>query len=119
MRPEDFYTKTRASRGVHVEFVDPSGNREWVRVRSVISDEFKRAREAMVIQAVGDGRVIADDPSQRKHLSRKRRASLAAALVVDWSIDADPAVLLATAPRLRRQIERIAENHALHFGVDA
>lgn len=117
MRPEDFYTKTRASRGVRVELVDPSGNREWVCVRSVISDEFKRAREAVVQQAVADGRVIADDPSQRKHLMRKRRTFLAASLVADWSINAGAEELLARNPRLRRQIELIAENHALHFGA--
>jgi len=119
MRPQDFYTKTRASEGFRVELVDPAGSREWVRVRSVISDEFKRAREVMVQQAIADGRAVAADPAQRKLLARRRRATLAAALIADWSIQAEPVQLLIQNPRLRRQIELIAENHTLHFGVDA
>jgi len=119
MRPQDFYTRTRASTGVRIEFADPAGNREWIRVRSVMSAEFKRASEAIVLQAVADGRLSADQPSLRKHHARQRRAALAAALIAEWSLpsDIDPVALLASAPRLRRQIELIAENHALHFGV--
>jgi len=119
MKPQDFYTRTRASTGVRIEFADPAGNREWIRVRSVMSAEFKRASEAIVLQAVADGRLSADQPSLRKHHARQRRAALAAALIAEWSLpsDIDPVALLASAPRLRRQIELIAENHALHFGV--
>ena len=117
MRPQDFYTKTRGSHGFRVELVDPAGSREWVRVRSVISDEFRLAREAMVRQAVADGRAVAEDLARRRMLSRRRRAALAASLVAEWSIPADPADLLIKNPRLRRQIELIAENHALHFGA--
>lgn len=117
MRPQDFYTKTRASRGVRIELTDPEGNREWVLVRSVISDEFKQAGRSMVAQAVSDGIEAADAPEGRKHLSRTRRATLAASLIADWSITADPVELLIKNPRLRRQIELIAENHALHFGA--
>lgn len=118
MRPQDFYTKTRASTGIRIELTDQSGSNEWVRVRSVISEEHRRAREELVRQAVVDGRVVADDPSQRKALARRRRAALAASLVAEWSIPAEPADLLIKNPRLRRQIELIAENHALHFGVE-
>lgn len=121
MRPQDFYTRSRASTGVRVEFTDPAGNREWMQVRSVLSDEFKQASQAIVLQAVSDGRLSAEHPALRKSLARQRRASLAAALVAEWSLpsDIDPVSLLASSPRLRRQIELIAENHALHFGVDA
>ncbi|WP_417585299.1 hypothetical protein [Pelagibacterium sp.] len=117
MRPQDFYTKTRASAGIRIELIDPAGNKEWVRVRSVISDEHRRAREELVRQAVADGRIVANDPSQRKALARRRRAVLAASLVADWSIQAEPADLFIKNPRLRRQVELIAENHALHFGA--
>lgn len=119
MRPQDFYTKTRASAGIRIELIDPAGNKEWVRVRSVISDEHRRAREELVRQAVADGRIVANDPSQRKALARRRRAVLAASLVAEWSIPDDPTELLIKNPRLRRQIELIAESHALHFGVEA
>ncbi|MHA3884566.1 hypothetical protein [Stutzerimonas degradans] len=113
MRPQDFYTRTRASEGVRIEFVDPSGNREWIRVRSVVSDEFRAAAEAAVIQAARSG----DEPAKQK--ARKLRAELAASLIAGWSLpaDIDQTQLLVSAPRLRRQIERIAENHSLHFGV--
>ena len=102
-----------------VEFVDPAGNREWMRVRSVLSAEFKQASQSSVLQAVNHGRLSADQPALRKHHARQRRAALAAALIAEWSLpaDMDPVSLLASAPRLRRQIELIAENHALHFGV--
>lgn len=117
MKPQDFYTRTRASQGVRVELVDPSGNREWVRIRSVMSDEFSRAREEMARQAIADGRAVAVDPAQRKPLSRRRRATLAAALISEWSIPVDPVPLLIQNPRLRRQIELIAENRTIHFGI--
>lgn len=117
MKPQDFYTRTRASQGIRVEMVDPAGNREWVRVRSVVSEEFKQAREAMVLQAIADGHAIATDPAQRKQLARRRRATLVAALISEWSIPVDPVPLLIQNPRLRRQIELIAENRTIHFGV--
>jgi len=121
MRPQDFYTRTRASEGVRVEFADPAGSREWMRIRSVLSTEFKQASQAIVMQAVNDGRLSADQPALRKHHARKRRAALAAALIAEWSLpaDMDPVSLLTSAPRLRRQIELIAENHTLHFGAAA
>jgi len=113
MRPQDFYTKTRASEGVRVEFVDPSGSREWIRIRSVLSDEFKTATGAAVTRSAMQG-----DESSRQKI-RRLRAELTASLIAEWSLPSgiDPADLLITAPRLRRQIERIAENHSLHFGV--
>jgi len=113
MRPQDFYTKTRASEGVRVEFVDPFGSREWIRIRSVLSDEFKAAS----LLAVEDAARISTESGKEK--ARRLRARLAAALIADWSLssDVDPIQLLIEAPRLRRQIERIAENHSLHFGV--
>lgn len=113
MRPQDFYTKTRASEGVRIDFIDPAGSREWIRVRSVASDEFRDAAQAAVTRAARPD----DEPA--KHKARRLRAELAASLIAAWSLpeDIEPAVLLITAPRLRRQIERIAENHSLHFGV--
>jgi hypothetical protein len=113
MRPQDFYTNTRASEGVVVEFADPAGSREWIRIRSVLSDEFKTAS----LLALEDAARISAESGKEK--ARRLRARLAAALVADWSLpgDVDPIQLLIEAPRLRRQIERIAENNSLHFGV--
>lgn len=124
MRPEDFYTRTRSSQGVRVELVDPAGNREWVRVRSVLSPEFVAAAAAIASRAEAYRSLLnAADPVERKRLIRLRRSTLAAALIADWSLPmdapADIAALLTANPRLRRQIERVSENHALHFGVVA
>lgn len=124
MQPHDFYTRTKASRGVRVELVDPAGNREWVRVRSVLSPEFVAVAAAVARQAEQYLALLeAAEPAERKRLIRLRRATLASALVADWSLPmkmpAEVADVLATNPRLRRQIERISESHALHFGVEA
>jgi len=124
MRPEDFYTRTRSSQGVRIELVDPAGNREWVRVRSVLSREFVAVAAAIASRAEAYRALLdAADPVERKRLIRLRRSTLAAALVADWSLpmksSTEIAELLGANPRLRRQIERVSENHALHFGVAA
>lgn len=119
MRPQDFYIVSRASKGVRVDLVDPAGNREWMRVRSVAAAEFKQAGEQAIKQALIDARQEA--PQNTKQRRREIRAELAASLIADWSLpmrtDAEKVALLIQNPRLRRQIERIAENHSLHFGV--
>lgn len=116
MRPEDFYTKTRASRGVRVELVDPAGNREWVCVRSSLSAEFVGAVNESWEQIASITQV---EPCDMKQKRRERNAKQAASLVAEWSLpsEIDPVYLLIRNPRLRRQIERIAESHALHFGA--
>lgn len=121
MRPQDFYVKSRASQGVRVDLVDPGGNKEWMRVRSVISEEFKQASKAVLLRAAQEGKSIHGDPQRLKRQIRLRRAELAASLVADWSLpmkeEKDVAELLISNPRLRRAIERIAEDSSLHFGV--
>lgn len=119
MRPQDFYMRTRASRGVKVGLVDPAGSREWVRVRSVESTEFRRASREILLMSALEGQSLNGDRQQRKLALRRRRADLAAALIAEWSLpeEVEAADLLIRNPRLRRQIELIAENHALHFGV--
>ena len=122
MRPQDFYTRTKASRGVRVELIDPAGSREWVSVRSVLSHEFVAVAAAVAKQAEQFRQLIdSAQPAERKRLIRLRRATLASALVADWSLPMEApseiAELLIANPRLRRQIERISENHALHFEV--
>ena len=120
MRPEDFYAKTRASRGVRVELVDPAGNREWVRIRSVLSSEFSDAVTRSWGQLLADGLLGDESAAEQKRLRRRRHAMQTASLIAEWSLppEIDAADLLVQNPRLRRQIERIAENHAFHFGVD-
>lgn len=123
MRPQDFYTRTKSSRGVRVDLADPAGNREWMRVRSVLSPEFMAAAAAIASRAEEYSSILAAaERIERKSMLRLRRSALAAALIADWSLplkeQSEIVELLTSNPRLRRQIEQISENHALHFGVD-
>ena len=116
MRPEDFYTRSRASRGVRFELVDPQGRTEWVRVRSSLSAEFARAVNESWERLANETDL---DPLTAKRKRRARNARQTASLIAEWSLPpaVDPVGLLIRNPRLRRQIERIAEDHKLHFGA--
>lgn len=120
MRPQDFYTRSRASRGVLVPLDDQQGGREWVRVRSSQSREFMAAVDDSWLQISADAKAAFSDSAEQKRLRRIRHAKQAAALIAEWSLppEVDPVDLLFRNPRLRRQLERIAENHALHFGAE-
>ena len=106
---------------MRVDLVDPAGNKEWMRVRSVVSDEFKEAAKEAILRAAREGKAIQGDPQKLKQQIRLRRAELAASLIADWSLPmqtiSERAGLLIANPRLRRAVERIAEDHSLHFGV--
>lgn len=117
MQPQDFYSNRRASQGVQVDLLDPHGNREWVMVRSVLSPEFAKAVSATFAQAIEDGAV--EDRAERKRRRRWRNATLTASLIAEWSLPAaiNPVELLVANPKLRRQIERIAEDPSVHFGA--
>lgn len=121
MKPHSFYVRTRASRGVVVDLVDPAGNREWARVRSVVSEEFQRAAEQVFKRVAVEGGSVGEGSQSRKLFIRKRRAELVAALIADWSLpfkfEAEKVRLLIGNPRLRRGIERVAEDLTLHFGA--
>lgn len=119
MRPQDFHIKTRASTGIRVELADPAGNREWMRVRSVLSEAFIERAIQVAADAIRQGAELAA-ASLRKQQRRRRRAVLAASLVAESSLPHDDAALvdlLIQNPRLRRQIERIAENTELFMGA--
>lgn len=120
MKPRSFYVRTRASRGVMVALVDPAGNREWVRVRSIASEEFRRAADRVFKLVAEEGVRMSESLSGRKLFIRERRAELVAALIADWSLpfktEVEKERLLISNPRLRRGIERVAEDLSLHFG---
>lgn len=121
MNPQDFYITTRASQGLKVDLIDPEGNREWARVRSVASEEFKRASERAFAQFIIGGVEAGSSPKRRKDFVRHRRAELVATLISDWSLpfktESEKVSLLISNPRLRRGIERVAEDLSLHFGA--
>lgn len=116
--PNDFYVVSRASQGVRVDLVDPAGNKEWARVRSVASNEFKRRSALVALQAM---RAVSLDPKERKMALRRIRAELVASLIADWSLplkdEGEVVDLLLKNPRLRRGIERVAEDFHIHFGA--
>lgn len=117
LRPEDFYTVARASAGVRVDLIDPDGNKEWVQVRSVASDEFSAAVRQVALLAIEAEKGPELSPTDRKYAIRRNRAFMTASLVADSSFDMPLIDLMTTNPKLRRQIERIAEDDSLHFGV--
>lgn len=121
MKPQDFYVRTRASRGVRVELVDPAGKREWVRVRSVLSDEFQAAVTESWNQLFADVVAAGDCAQEQKRLRRLRHARQTASLIAEWSLPPaiDPVGLMVQNPRLRRQIERIAQSNQIQFGAAA
>jgi len=122
MRPQDFYVIQRAEEGRRVDLSNPDGtpSGHWMVVRSVLSSQYEEAfkqisrtalGEVMQIASAGDKAAIA---LMTKMLRRNRRARLVASLIADWSFDCDCSEqektrLLVSAPRLRRQIERISE----------
>ena len=120
MLPQDFYTQSRASEGVRIEMTDPSGRREWARVRSVLSPEFRKASQEALRKALLGG---PKQGGELKKWKRRCRAELVAALIAEWSLpmqaEQDKADLFERNPRLRRQIEAISEDVSLHFGVQA
>lgn len=116
--PNDFYVMSRASQGVRVDLVDPAGNKEWARIRSIASDEFKRCSAILALQAMRAGSLA---PRERKAALRRIRAELTASLIADWSLplkgESEVVDLLLKNPRLRRGIERVAEDFHIHFGA--
>lgn len=117
MQPHNFYVVTPASRGVRIGLIDPAGKKEWVQVRSVASREFADCAQELAFMAIEAALQPDLTPAERKYAIRQNRARLAASLIADASFDIDPVELMRINPRLRRQIETIAENDSLHFGV--
>lgn len=124
MRPQDFYIRAKANTGVRVDLEGPGGR--WIQVRSVWSDAYSVAAERMKANAIAEVALLASAPSpeaarqMHKWQQRARRATLVASLIADWSLtdrctESERFILLVREPRLRRQIELIAEN--LHVGA--
>ena len=123
MRPQDFYVRQRAEEGRRVDLSNPDGtpSGHWMVVRSVLSSQYEEAfkqisraalGEVMQIASAGDKAAIA---LMTKTLRRNRKARLVASLIADWSFDCDCSEqektrLLVSAPRLRRQIEKVSES---------
>lgn len=115
-----FFTRERANRGIALPLYLPTGERadHWIHVRGIDSDEFRAAeaehkREALRIAMI-------EDPKERTLAIADARASLLAALVIDWSF-AEPCTLenlkrfFREAPQLADSIDRAASRRDLFF----
>ncbi|MGV8864107.1 MAG: hypothetical protein ACOH2T_23425 [Pseudomonas sp.] len=122
MRPQDFYVKQKAEEGRRVDLSNPDGtpSGHWMVVRSVLSSQYEEAFKQISRAALDDVMRIASAGDRAavtlmtKTLGRSRKARLVASLIADWSLDCDCSEqektrLLVSAPRLRRQIERVSE----------
>jgi len=117
---EAFYTREKANKGIALPLYLPTGERadHWIHVRGIDSDEFRaaeaeRKREALRIAMI-------EDPKERTLAIADARASLLAALVIDWSF-AEPCTLenmkrfFREAPQLADSIDRAASRRDLFF----
>lgn len=115
-----FYTREKANKGIALPLYLPTGERadHWIHVRGIDSDEFRAAeaehkREALRIAMI-------EDPKERTLAIADARASLLAALVIDWSFD-EPCTLenlkrfFREAPQLADSIDRAASRRDLFF----
>lgn len=123
MQPQDFYVKKKAEQGRRVDLSSPEGtpSGHWMVIRSVLSSQYEQTfkqishdalNEVMQIAMAGDKSAVAQ---LSKTLGRNRKARLVASLIADWSFDAECSEqekikFLISAPRLRRQIERVSES---------
>ncbi|MEH6565551.1 MAG: hypothetical protein V7756_09540 [Halopseudomonas sp.] len=121
MKKEDFYTAPRANAGVKMPLKTDTGEDtgEWLLVRGVDSDAFRKARfEA--------ARTIRDLPEDMGEWERSQAVEDAireniVALVADWSFDESctpDAVreFVTQAPQVAAGIDQIAADKSLFFG---
>jgi hypothetical protein len=129
MQPQDFYTRAISNDGARVYLLDKWGatTSEWILVRGLDSDEYRRAQDAFnrvvarLITAVRKGGVAAELPDET--VAEKEEAELRSrvALVAAWSLDAPCtnetiSELLREAPVIRDQIYAFACERDNFFG---
>ncbi len=117
MKPSDLYTRAAASNARKMPLFTPQGEitDHYLEIIGRDSDEFQRAsskyqQTLAIIEAI-------KDPKERGEAARRAFASLRAALVVGWSLDAEltpeaAAELCFEAPSLAREIDQFAGNIA-------
>lgn len=86
-------------------------------VRSTACREFAECVREVALAAIQSALGPDLTPAEAKYAARRNRAAMAASLIADSSMSIDHVELMRINPRLRRQVERIAEDDSLHFGV--
>jgi hypothetical protein len=118
---ELFYTRDAAEKGTRLDLVDKLGRptQHWLRIRHVLSDEYRRA---IVDQGRRHFQEISgiEDPSKRRAAEEDSKRTALAALVIAWSFEDAPTLeaikdLLYQAPQLADLIARSANDSDLFF----
>ena len=117
MRPQDFHIRDKANQGVRVG-LEGGG---WLQIRSVWSDAYTAAmadmnsRVGKELLLLTSSRSAEAAKKMSKCQARIRKARLVASLISGWSVtehctESERIFHLVRSPRLRRQVELIAEN---------
>ena len=121
MKPSDFFTRAKANEGERMPLSLPDGTPtdEWLQIRGLDSDEFRRAmdefrRELLALAAV-------KDEAERAEKTEVARLRLNAALVSGWSFEAEfseASVLefLRESPYIAAEVDRFASDRRRFFG---
>lgn len=120
MSMEKFFTRQTSNEGIKVPLYYPGTNEpsgEWIRVRGMESDVFRKAEHEAKRKAVA----IASLPEEERdaaHLELKR--ALVASLVIDWSFEQECTLenvinFFREAPQIEDAINTIASKRHLFF----
>lgn len=121
MKSSDLFTRAAANDGRRVNIPAPDGSDtgEWLHIRHVDCDEFRKARAEVFARAAVLGKDVSDE--DRKRLHSEALIELTASTVCGWSLEDDfskQAVidLLNNAPYLADWLDRKSSDAALFFG---
>lgn len=113
MNMQDFYTRQKGSEGKKVPLYSPSGEptSHWLLVRSIDSDEFRRA-EIQAKRAAAK-LVEIEDEEERAAEVRKQTTGVIASLIAGWSFEQECSPdnvvnFLTEAPQIADMVNQIA-----------
>lgn len=121
MKSSDLFTRPAANAGRRVDIPGPDGKPtgEWMTIRHVDCDDFRKKRAEILASAA---MLPADTPAaERQRLRESMHRELLATLVTGWSLEDEFSSdnlmsLLENAPYLADWIDRTSENASLFFG---
>lgn len=121
MKSSDLFTRPAANAGRRVDIPGPDGKPtgEWMTIRHVDCDDFRKKRAEILASAA---MLPADTPAaERQRLRESMHRDLLATLVTGWSLEDEFSrdnlmALLENAPYLADWIDRTSENASLFFG---
>lgn len=119
---EDFYTRPAANEGIKLPLQTADGKEtdQWIMIRGVDSDEFRRANTAAKRNII---RVVKiEDEAERAAMVEQESKALCASLVKSWSFEqectpANVIEFLTNAPRIADQIERVSAENELFLAA--